>query len=236
MGIDIITRAEWGAKPPKSVSRTLWTTNTLWVHHSDGAAPSNDQNVEEAAVRGIQAFHQGPARNWADIGYAYLIAPYSGRIYEGRGQNVWAAHCPGHNDEPSVCIMGDFHATAPPEPARHAVWALADYLGLTNLNGHREGYPTSCPGDATMRALVNAPRPSAPKPDPAPLPYSNTLRLAVNGRAWAGWGDAMGPIEWVARKGLRPDAVCAISWRGNVWRDPAEVTNVCRTLVNRFLT
>ena len=205
------------------------------MHHSDGYPPTADLAVEKATVKGIQAFHQGPARGWSDIGYAYLIAPYSGRIYEGRGQNVWAAHCPGRNDEPSVCLMGKFGEVEPPMAARLAVWKLADHLGMTNLKGHREGYSTTCPGDATMRVLINAPRPFTPDSDTAPLPHDATLRLALNGRAWAGWAEVEGPLRWVAKNGLKPSAVAALSWRGNVWRNPLEVTNVARTLVNRFL-
>lgn len=232
----IIRRSEWGAAPPRSVSRTIWTTTALWVHHSAGPAPANNPDSERAAVRGIQSYHQ-QSNGWSDIGYAYLIAPDSGRIYEGRGQNVWGAHCPGHNDEPSVCIIGTFATTPPSEAARRSVWMLADYLGLTHLKGHREGFSTSCPGDATMRSLVNAPRPFPPgsaAPND-PRPYSNTLRLAVNGRAWAGWDEAEGPLAWVARHGLKPSADAAIAWRGSVWRGPKDVTNVARTLAARFL-
>ena len=235
--MQIIRRNQWGARPPRSVSRTIWTTDRLWVHHSAGAKPLPTLASETAMVRGIQSFHMGPARGWADIGYAYLIAPDSGRVYEGRGQNVWAAHCPGRNNEPSVCIMGTFDASPPADAARRSVWMLADYLGLRVLMGHRQGHPTSCPGDALMRSIVNAPRPMPAPSAPAetPRPYSNTLRLVLNGRAWAGWDDAAGPLAWIARHGLKADAETAIAWRGNVWRGPRDVTNVARTLAAKFL-
>src|SRR5690606_6633434 len=142
-------------------------------------APANDPKSERAVVRSIQNYHRN-TQGWADIGYAYLIAP-SGRIYEGRGFEVWGSHCPGHNGEPSVCLLGSYQNTPPTRAQVAAVWALADYLGCTRLAGHREGYPTSCPGDATMRTLVNAARP-APTPPPKPKkpePKWATIRLAI---------------------------------------------------------
>lgn len=245
--IPIITRAEWGARPPVggSLATCSWDRNTIWVHHSEGAAPAPDPAAERAAVRGIQSFHQGPQRKWIDIGYGYLVAP-SGRIYEGRGYQKWAAHCPGHNDEPSVCLLGNYSIAVPTDAQRRAVWALADWLGMGDLNGHREGYSTSCPGDAAMRALVDAGRPGPAPLDPQPLPYGSTLRLKIQtaaerragkpGRTWAGWEQCRGPMEWIRRnRGLKPTTTCAISWRGNVWRGPDDVANVAITLANRYL-
>lgn len=239
----IIPRATWGAASPRSVSRCAWTGRTLWVHHSTGAAPQVTIAAERAWMRATQSFHQGPSRGWSDFGYGYAIAP-TGRIYEGRGYQVWAAHCPGHNDEPSVCLMGDYSTTAPTDAQRAAVWALADHLGMPQLAGHREGYATSCPGDAAMRALVNAARPAPPKADPAPLPYGSTLRLVMQtaaerragkpGRTWAGWNQARGPLIWIRRNRIAPTTSCAISWRGSVWRGPVDVAAVASTLANRY--
>ena len=242
----IISRGGWGARPPRNRATCAWTGRTLWVHHSDGPAPTDSRASEIATVRGIQAFHQGPQRGWADIGYAFLVAP-SGRVYEGRGVQVWAAHCPGHNDEPSVCLMGTYDATPPSEAAREAVWWLADHLGMTDLNGHRQGTATSCPGDATMRTLVDAPRPpKTSQEDRSPvLPHGASLRLHLRtlgeeragkgGRAWAGWGECAGALRWIARHGLAPTTTAAISWRGDTWRGPRDVTNVAKNLTTRYL-
>lgn len=69
---------------------------------------------------------------------------------------------------------------------------------------------------------------------PAP-PDGNTLRLVVNGRLWAGWEEADGAIEWITRNGLERDAKAAISWQGNTWRGPKDVTNVCKSLFRTYL-
>lgn len=230
----IISRASWRAAPPRSVSRTIWTTPRLWVHHSTGGAPANDLGAEAQWMRNIQRFHQGSQRGWSDIGYGFVIMP-SGRIYEGRGANVWAAHAPGRNNEPSVCLAGDYSVLPPTDAAHRAVWELADHLGLTMLRGHRQATPTSCPGNRGMEKVVNAPRPTSPSEDPEPLPHGGTLRLVVNGRAWAGWGQAANPLINISRKGLKPTADCAIAWKGGIWRGPRDVTNVAKNLVRTHL-
>ena len=68
-----------------------------------------------------------------------------------------------------------------------------------------------------------------------PPPAGNTLRLVVNGRLWAGWEEADGAIEWIAKNKLERSAKCAISWQGETWRGAEDVTNVCKSLYRRFL-
>lgn len=95
-----------------------------------------------------------------------------------------------------------------------------------------------------MDELVNAGRPGPLPVDAARLPYGATLRLKLQtaaerrarkpGRTWAGWEQASGPLVWVRKNRIAPTTTCAISWRGNVWRGPADVAAVCATLANRY--
>lgn len=158
--LEITTRTGWGAAPPTARTSVRWTDGvTLWVHHSSGPNLRTDasRTQEIATVRAIQAFHQGPSRGWNDIGYAFLVAP-SGRLYEGRGEAI-GAHCPGHNDEPSVCMIGTYLTTRPSDEIHVAIYRLANFLRAGDLAGHREGFATSCPGDAGMAKIVNGPPP-----------------------------------------------------------------------------
>lgn len=68
-----------------------------------------------------------------------------------------------------------------------------------------------------------------------PPPHGDTLRLSVNGRRWAGWEDAAGAIEWISRNGLAKTSDAAIAWRGDVWRGPKRVVNVCKHLNRVYL-
>lgn len=106
--------------------------------------------AERRAMREIQAFHQR-GRGWSDIGY-WVICFRSGRVYEGRGQYV-AAHCPGHNTEPSVALAGDYTTMLPTDRQHVAVALLKAHIAAGRLKGHRDGFPTSCPGDAAYHAF-----------------------------------------------------------------------------------
>jgi murein DD-endopeptidase MepM/ murein hydrolase activator NlpD len=75
------------------------------------------------------------------------------------------------------------------------------------------------------------------KPPPE-LPFDGSLRLSIKGHPkspWAGWAECSGPLRWIAKEGLEPGAEAAISWRGNTWRGPVNVTNVAKHLVTKYL-
>ena len=169
--MDIVTRGQWGARPPRSRVPVKWPAGVdLWVHHTAG---NKDQTVQQ-----IQAFHMNPSphgRGWNDIGYAYLVRD-DGTIYEGRGAAL-GAHSPGKNHEPSVSLIGDYSTTPPTDAQRLAVWALADHLEAGGLRGHRENTQTSCPGNAAMAKIVMAGPPEPEPPDTMTLPE----RLALAG-------------------------------------------------------
>jgi hypothetical protein len=151
MAISIVSRGEWGAAPPRGTPQHVeWPVGVdLWVHHTTGP--------RSQTVRDIQAFHQ-KTRGWNDIGYHYLI-DYDGTIYEGRGREVWGAHSPGKNHEPSVSLIGDYSTTPPSDAQHESVYALRAFLRAGDLRGHRENTATSCPGNAAMAKVVNGPPP-----------------------------------------------------------------------------
>lgn len=70
---------------------------------------------------------------------------------------------------------------------------------------------------------------------PEPLPYDGSLRLALNGVAYAGWDEVGNRLKWIAVHGLKPDAAAVIAWRGHKWHGPVAVTNVARHLVRKYL-
>lgn len=75
-----------------------------------------------------------------------------------------------------------------------------------------------------------------PKPKPFPPPYGDSLRLAWDGRSWAGWSECAGPMRWIAAHGKeRRPSNAAISWRGTRREGRDTVVNVCKNLVIQFL-
>lgn len=117
----------------------------------NAAAKKQTVAAEIGAMKEIQRFHQH-TRGWSDIGYAYVVFA-SGRIYEARGQHV-GAHCPGHNSEPSCSFAGDYSKMSPTPRAISAFDELRVKLRARGWRGHREGFPTACPGNALYGALM----------------------------------------------------------------------------------
>ncbi|WP_207943030.1 N-acetylmuramoyl-L-alanine amidase [Actinomadura sp. KC345] len=152
--MDIISRAQWGARSPRSRSLVGWPARREFiVHYSAGP---KTQTVEQ-----IQAFHMD-GNGWSDVGYNFLVN-VDGEIFEGRGWGVVGAHAPDHNTSGiGVCVIGrDGDATA---AAKRSVRWLYDQAcekagrQLRKL-GHRDVYSTSCPGDE-LYAWVRAGMPA----------------------------------------------------------------------------
>lgn len=135
------------ARYPAALVRRVRMQRSLAVAARESTAAS-----ERQAMRDIQAFHQR-GRGWSDIGYAFVCFE-SGRLYEGRGREVLGAHCPGHNGEPSVALAGDYSARRPSKQQQAKVMILMAELDSARIRGHRDGFPTSCPGNAAYGALV----------------------------------------------------------------------------------
>ena len=134
------------AKYPADVIRRMKLQRALHL-----AAKARTIDAEKRAMREIQAFHQN-TRGWLDIGYHHVVFD-SGRVYQGRPPEVVGAHCPGHNTEPSVSLAGDYSVKPPSLMQMHAVHELRRHLGAARLKGHRDGFPTACPGDAAYHAF-----------------------------------------------------------------------------------
>lgn len=146
---DIVTRALWGARPPKS-PYSEHTPVQLTVHHS--SEPTQANFMGAASIRGIQAFHQGPERGWSDIGYHFLVAP-DGKIYEGRPATAVGAHSPPNTGKVGICTIGNFEGAEQVTPAQRAslVNLLAYLAGkykipASKIKGHRDFQGTDCPG------------------------------------------------------------------------------------------
>ncbi|MFB4307000.1 N-acetylmuramoyl-L-alanine amidase [Actinomadura sp. GTD37] len=141
--MNIISRAEWGARAPRARSTVTWgDRREVVVHYSEGPTTQT--------VRSIQDFHMGPDRRWSDVGYNFLV-DVQGRIYEGRGWLTVGAHAPDHNSSGiGICMIGrDGDATPAAERSIRAIYDEACRRAGRSLAklGHRDVYETSCPGD-----------------------------------------------------------------------------------------
>lgn len=167
---EYVERTTWGATLGLSntASRSVTNVTHLIVHHSAGNTTSSDF---AAVVRGYWDFHVN-GRNWADIGYNWLVDG-NGVIYQGRAfnldgnKNVIGAHFSGHNaNTMGICVIGNYNNTMPTGDALFSLnemlaWKASeleiDPLGtaqhyspggnINRISGHRDsGIYTDCPG------------------------------------------------------------------------------------------
>ncbi|GAB4266705.1 MAG: hypothetical protein Kow0029_00610 [Candidatus Rifleibacteriota bacterium] len=148
----IVSRAAWGARPPKS-GYTQHSPQRLIVHHS--YIPNQSQYKGAASIRGIQNYHMDdPKTKWNDIGYHFLIGP-EGTIYQGRPETVVGAHCSPNTNSVGICLIGDYDPGKDPIPPvmensllKLLAW-LSSYYRIdprVNLYGHCDFSTKSCPG------------------------------------------------------------------------------------------
>jgi hypothetical protein len=115
-----LTRAGWGARPPKARTElNPARVTTLFLHHTTGTYTD-----WKAATKSIQAFHM-TTRGWNDIAYNWLVAPDGTKI-EGRGWMAVGGHTKGHN------------STSSPSPTSET----ADSLCRTTRSGPSSSWPT----------------------------------------------------------------------------------------------
>lgn len=153
--MEIVTRAEWGAKPPHHAYHRIDRYQPrLILHHAAGAVLPGDDSVSPkdlTRIRSIQSFHQN-GRGWNDIAYSYLHDP-DGNLLEGRGAGVANGATKGYGASSyAICVMGNFDTQAPDDDLIQGLAATVRWgyeaglwpLGFTG--GHRNYGATSCPG------------------------------------------------------------------------------------------
>ena len=157
-----ITRAQWGARPPKSNGNTIGAHPLgVAVHYSAANLGSSPDSLCDDKVRGIQNYHIDH-NGWADIAYSFLVCPH-GNVFEGRGTGRgsaangttsanlnWYAVCAlgGPKDTPSVLMLAGIGT---------AIGLCRKAGAGARVIGHRDLVSTACPG-AALYAYVNAGR------------------------------------------------------------------------------
>ncbi|KAI8496611.1 peptidoglycan recognition protein [Branchiostoma belcheri] len=152
--ITVISRAEWGARPPRSRANVTSPVPYVIIHHSYDFSCLNRSDCEEQ-VRLIQDFHMD-SRGWDDIGYNFLVGG-DGDVFEGRGWGISGAHAgPDWNGRSiGICFMGNFTDMLPSEEAITAGKMLIQLSVQRNklmsnytLYGHRQVLDArTCPGE-----------------------------------------------------------------------------------------
>ncbi|GII42917.1 peptidoglycan recognition protein family protein [Planotetraspora phitsanulokensis] len=177
--VDIVTRAEWGARSPKSGYTSLSSTKGVKVHYTGGHVDPkilDDHKKCVALVKSIQNMHMD-GNGWIDIGYSVVACPHR-KVFIGRGpKHLPAANGAGLNTGhyAILALVGNSGLTVPSDNQLLAIWDAITYLrdkgnAGKEIKGHRDGYSTECPGDKLYAWLKKgAPRPGGgDTPTPAP--------------------------------------------------------------------
>jgi len=179
MAIDLVTRSEWGARAPKGAYSYLASTRGVKIHYTGGHVDPRtltDHSRCVAAVRAIQAMHMD-GNGWIDIGYTAVACAHR-KVFVGRGpHHLPAANGPGLNSGHYAVLglVGTSGVTHPPDAMLHGIrdaieWLRREGGAGPEIKGHRDGYPTDCPG-GPLYAWVRAGAPRPPvKPEPTPKP------------------------------------------------------------------
>lgn len=164
---EVITRSEWGARPPDHRTTIPTPTPELILHHF-----ASEHHGPEG-MRTIQSFHMD-SRGMSDIAYSFCV-DHDGQVYEGRGAGVQGGHTKDHNSVAhAICAMGNYEANAP-TPA--LIRGIADLVSFGHTqgwwpaqitHGHRDVGSTGCPGTHLYRAIpdINFLARTTPEDDP----------------------------------------------------------------------
>ena len=172
----LVTRADWGAKPPRSPLVHIASTHGVKVHYEGAPVPSDlakpENHVKCAGrVRDMQAAHLANHKeNYSDIAYSFVVCPH-GHVFEGRGLHKLQAANGNHQlnlHHYSVCgMVGDSGLTHPTNAQLAGIRDAIDLLRAkggagTEIKGHRDGFATECPGEPLETWVKKgAPRPGA---------------------------------------------------------------------------
>lgn len=156
--MNIVTRSQWGAHPPKAryTITAGGATEGVFVHYTSSPYDTQADHAKCAGrVKAVQEFHQGPSRGWSDIAYSFLVCQH-GTVFEGRGFGVQGAHTLGYNSRAhAVCFLGgdrDGRDDVTDRGRAALGWIVRELLrrypeGGGKVRGHRDVNQTACPGD-----------------------------------------------------------------------------------------
>lgn len=152
----IVSRAEWGAQPPKH-NYDAHKPIGIVIHHT--WRPTQAQYTGAGTMRGIQRYHQKD-KKWSDIGYHFVIGP-EGVIFQGRPETVVGAHSSPNTGMIGICVVGDYDPGQDPFTPKSdeslmqlLTWLTSEYqINTDNFFGHRDFSTKSCPGDEVYKHL-----------------------------------------------------------------------------------
>uniref|UniRef100_A0A8C0H362 N-acetylmuramoyl-L-alanine amidase n=1 Tax=Chelonoidis abingdonii TaxID=106734 RepID=A0A8C0H362_CHEAB len=139
----IISRRQWGARPPRSRVPLKTPVSFVIIHHTEGNRCTSQASCSRE-VKGIQNYHMNTQRG--------CITQYNGaRGEEGQGEINRGLLCPADRIPNAAALNA---AKSLIQCAVKRGFLKRSYT----LTGHRNVNPTSCPGNALYRVISKWPR------------------------------------------------------------------------------
>ncbi|MEU9617336.1 peptidoglycan-binding protein [Streptomyces sp. NPDC048209] len=198
--MQLVTRDQLGW--PASAAPDQASTQGVKIHYEGtyvdpGLLTDHNRCVRE--VRAIRDSHlANTAENYSEIAYNYLACPH-GFLFEGRGLGKRTGangSQPLNRAHYAVCALVGSEGMTEPNDAmlnalRDGIELLQAHGAGGEIKGHRDGYATSCPGDALYRWVqAGAPRPGGGTATPPPEPPADQparYQVTIDGRTY-GYG------------------------------------------------
>jgi hypothetical protein len=172
MAIKLVSRAQWGARAyrtPNGATPYSGPRRGVKLHYLGTAYADRVHDRCAAYIRLLQDQHMD-GNGWSDIGYSFLVCTH-GYVYEGRGlkrRNSANGNTSLNEQDYAVCLLvGSSDLVKPTDAQLNGARDAIEYCRKqgpagTWLGGHRDGYATSCPGDAVYAWVKKgAPRPES---------------------------------------------------------------------------
>ena len=173
MAVQFVSRAQWGAKPPKSVSkRDPKTLAGVVLHHFGSPRASKSHDGCAALLRGIQVDHMRPGgrlspNGGADIGYNHAVCPH-GHAFTLRGFGVQSgANGDARSNREYAAVV--YMAGTGDKPTKEALPVIAEVLRMWQAKGagplvkpHKFFTGSECPGPDLLKWLDAKPVPWLP--------------------------------------------------------------------------
>lgn len=170
MAVEFVSRAQWGAKPPRSVAkRDPKTLSGVALHHFGSPRAAKSHEGCAALLRGIQADHMRPggrlsAKGGADIGYNHAVCPH-GFAFTLRGFGVQSgANGDARSNREYAAVV--YMAGTGDKPTKEALPVLAEVIRMWQEKGagplvkpHKFFTGSECPGADLLKWLDSDPAP-----------------------------------------------------------------------------
>ena len=200
-----VSRKTLGWPASAAPSQTV-TPKGVKVHYEGTPVPDVEHSKCDDRWKAIRASHLANTKeNYSDVAYNWAVCNH-GVIFEGRGLGKQT----GANGNQSlnkthyaILWMGGTSGVKTPSAAavtaiKEVIQYLRDHGTGKEIKGHRDGYATSCPGDA-LYALVKAgkleptkaPVTAKPKPVYAPYPGSSFFKIGRTSKVITELGKAL---------------------------------------------